>query len=391
MPETDIADPLQPHLMSTERLAWSQAGSPVVARKAERWWGVASAGVLALIVTTLAHAEDWVQGFMLPLLFVAVFLVSLAGSRVLTRATAGQPGHYGITDRRVLVLEASGLRAFEPADIGSFEVERHPDGSVDLYWGMRTGPRLDSRHNQEAQAGASMKFLMQRRADRVGLIGLPALEPAHTLLRDLLQKHHGLAEATAVAPVPGPTNDEWQTMREPDTGVAIDVPGAWQARVGVVRRSRVLGVRIESPQPRWFDAPGAGWNRLEVRPGGDEAVLQMDLEPPDPPADLAAASSDKWSALLNVRLLETHPDVHTQGFSGFGVTQGLKGAGMGAGGIRLGESLRSDLVQTQLWLRAGTRSVHLVVVTPAAATALRERMQAVIASLRLEGAGRKGG
>lgn len=144
------------------------------------------------------------QGFMLPVLFVAVFLVSLALSRALTRGAVRQPRHYGITDRRILVLEGANLRAFEPADIGSFDIDRHPDGSVDLYWGMRTDPRLDSRQNQEPQAGASMKPLMQRRADRVGLVGLPALEPAQTLLRNLLQRHHGAVDAAAATSVPMP-------------------------------------------------------------------------------------------------------------------------------------------------------------------------------------------
>lgn len=363
----------------------------VAARGVERWWGIASAGVLALIVTLVASAEAWVQGFMLPVLFGIVFSSSLVLSRALTKGAVRQPRHYGITDRRVLVLEGASMRAFEPADIDSFNIERHPDGSVDLYWGMRTSPRLDSRQNQDAQAGASMKFSMHRRADRIGLIGLPALEPAQTLLRELLQRHQSAVEATAASSVPTPAGEGWQTLLEPDTGVAIDVPKAWQTRVGIVRRTRVLGVRIESAQPRWFDVPAAGWNRLEVRPGVDEAVLQLDLDPPDLPADLATVSSDKWSTLANVRLLEAHPDLRTQGFAGFGVTQGLKGAGIGAGGIRLGDSVRSDLVQTQQWLRADGRSVHVVVVAPATATALRERMQEVIASLRLEGVGRKGG
>jgi hypothetical protein len=176
----------------------------------------------------------------------------------------------------------------------------------------------------------------------------------------------------------------WRTIREPAFGVAIDVPNAWQSRVGLLERTRILGIRIESPEPKWFDSPGQGWNRLEVKPGVENAVLQVDLDPPDPPADLDAVIHDTWSKVLNVKLLDTRRDVHVGGLAGFAVVQGLKGAGFRLGRVRIGASLKADLVQTQMWLRGAGRSLHVIHVTPTDATELRAAMEKVAGTLRLE-------
>lgn len=357
-------------------------------------FGFVFAGSLAFIVTVLAGVEDLLPGLALPVLFIAVFVLSLLLSKGVMRRAGSGPRVYGITDRRVLVLVDGSLQVPAPGELAVLQTDRQPDGSVDLFWGWKEPPDLD-RRNSGPDGGVRMKFHVRRRTERVGFIGLASEEPARAMIRDLVLRHYdaaapaapaaSTAPAVSAAPAASTTPDAgWHTVREPASGLAIGLPGAWQSRVGLLARRRVLGVLIESPEPKWFDSPGPGWNRLEVNPGIEGAVLQVDLDPPNLPADLAAVENDKWAKVANVRLLDTHPELRIGGLAGFGVTQGLKGAGIGAGGIRVGGSLEADLVQTQMWLRGAEHSVHVIYVTPSEATAVREAMQKAVGSLRIE-------
>ena len=382
MPQSDAADLLRPHLAPGERLEWSEVGARIAPGGVERMFGFVFAGSLAFIVTVLAGVEGLLPGLALPLLFIAVFILSLLVSKAVAARAGSRPRVYGITDRRVLLLADGALQVPAPGALAALQADRQPDGSIDLFWGWKEPPDLD-RRNRAPDDGARMKFHVRRRTERIGFIGLASEEPARTLIRDLVQRHYDAAAPAAPA-ASTPPDAGWHTVREPASGLAIDLPGAWQSRVGLLKRTRVLGVLIESPEPKWFDSPGPGWNRLEATPGVEGAVLQIDLDPPNLPADLAAVENDKWSKIANVTLLDTHPDLRMGGLAGFGVTQGLKGAGFGVGGIRLGESLEADLVQTQMWLRGAARSVHVIHVTPRQATALREAMAKAVGSLRLE-------
>lgn len=397
MSTIDPAELLRSHLAPGERLQWSGLGGRVVPRGVERLVGFVFAGSLAAIVTVLAGVEGLLPGLALPVIFVAVFLLSFAISTAVARRAGSRPRVYGITDQRVLVHADGTLQSYGPGELAALEVDRQPDGSVDLYWG-RNEPSGQDRRNPEPEGGARVRLHVGRRTDRIGFVGLASEEPARTLIRQFLQRHYDVhasdASVGAAAPEAAtvavaataatPLDTAWHAVREPASGLAIDLPGAWQSRVGVLKRSRVLGVLIESPEPKWFDSPGPGWNRLEAKPGIDGAVLQVDLDPPNPPADLAAVANDKWSKIANVTLLDTLPDLRFGGLAGFGVTQGLKGAGIGAGGIRVGGSIKADLVQTQMWLRGADHSVHLIFVAPREAAALRETMQRAARTLRFE-------
>jgi len=417
VPQIDAADLLRPHLAPGERLEWSALAGPIAAGGVERLFGFVFAGSLAFIVTVLAGVEELVPGLALPVLFVAVFFLSFLVSKAFARRAGSRPRLYGITDRRVLVHADGALQSYGPGELAALEVDRQPDGSVDLYWGWKEPVGRD-RRARDPDGGVRMRFQVRRRTERIGFVGLASEEPARTLIRDFLQRHYDAAvpaapaasmppaastapaapmSPAATAPTAStasaapmtpaastPPDAGWHTVREPASGLAIDLPSAWQSRVGLLKRRRVLGVLIESPETKWFDSPGPGWNRLEVNPGVEGAILQVDLDPPGPPADLAAVANDKWSKVANVTLLDTHADLRIGGLAGFGVTQGLKGAGIGAGSMRVGGSIKADLVQTQMWLRGADRSVHVIFVTPSAATALREAMQKVVGTLRLE-------
>lgn len=418
MPKIDAADLLRPHLAPGERLEWSALAGPIAAGGVERRSRFVFAGALAVIVTALAGVEELLPDVALPVLFVAVFFFSLSVSMAIARRARSRPRLYGITDRRVLVHADGALQSYGPGELAELEVDRQPDGSVDLYWGWKEPVGLD-RSNRDPDGGARMKFHVRRRTERIGFVGLASEEPARTLIRDFLQRHYdsavpagaaaSMSPAASTAPAvpttptaptapmapiasiasttpaaPMAPDAGWHAVREPASGLAIDLPSAWQVRVGRLERRRVLGVLIESPETKWFDSPGPGWNRLEVNPGVEGAILQVDLDAPNPPADLAAVANDKWSKVANVTLLDAHPDLRIGSLAGFGVTQGLKGAGIGVGSLRVGGSIKADLVQTQMWLRGADRSVHVIFVTPGAATALREAMQKVVGTLRLE-------
>jgi len=418
MPKTDSAELLRPHLAAGERLEWSDVGGPIAAGPIQRMLGFVFAGGAATILTLLAGVEGALPGLALPVLFLAVFAVVLFASRFFVRRAGSRPRVYGITDQRVLVLEDGALQSFGPAQLAALEVEAQPDGSHDLFWGWKELPGRDRRGDRNREGGLRIRLHARSRLERIGFVGLASPEPAEGLIRSWLRRRYdaaaqaaGPAQAARPAEAARPAKAaggaaslrassdavmdrapdapqapraDWRTVREPAFGFAIDVPGEWHSRVGLLKRSRVLGIRIESPEPKWFDSPGPGWNRLEVKPGIESAVLQVDLDPPDPPAQLEAVTNDKWSKIANVKLLDTHPDLRIGGLTGFGVTQGLKGAGIGVGGVRIGESLKADLVQTQMWLRGAGRSVHVIFVAPTEATALREAMERVVGTLRLE-------
>ena len=404
----DPADLFRPHLAPAERLEWSAIAGPVAATGAQRLFSFVWTSGLAFIVTVLVGVEGALPNLALPVLFIAVFLLSLLASRAFTRRAGNQPRAYGISDRRVLVHVDGALQSFGPGELATLEVDRQPDGSVDLFWGWKEPTYLERGRYGEPEGANPMKFHVRSRTERIGFVGLASEEPARTLIHRLVQRNHDAA-ATAVElavpmPPPASTSDagsnasvspkgtsaattpgaDWHTVCEPASGFAIDLPGAWQSRVGLLKRTRVLGVLIESPETKWFDSPGPGWNRLESKPAVDSAVLQIDLDPPNAPADLAAVANDKWSKIANVTLLDTHPDLRIGGLAGFGVTQSLKGAGIGAGGIRIGDSIKADLVQVQMWLRGAGHSVHVILVAPRDATALREAMEKAVGTLRLE-------
>jgi len=395
MSETQAAESLRPYLAPGERLEWSDVGGPMAVGPKQRVLEFLNAAGAATLITVLAGIDGVLPGPALPVLFLAVFAVALFAVRFFIRRAGNRPRIYGITDRRVVVLEDGALQSFGSDHLAALEVEAHKDGSHDLFWGRKVLPARAPYRDWLPEGGLRIWILSRQRHERIGFVGLTSPEPAEGLLRDWLRRRY---DAAAKAAMPAPDartvadvesvqaagGAEWRTVREPSFGFAIDVPAAWLSRVGLLKRTRVLGIRIESPEPEWFDEPGAGWNRLEVKAGFENAILQVDLDPPDPPADLDAVRNDPWSNIVNVKLLDARPDVRLGGLVGFAVVQSLKGAGLGVGRLRIGGSLKADLVQTQFWLRARGRSIHVIHVTPAEATVMRAAMEKVVATVRLE-------
>src|SRR5690606_9526935 len=92
--------------------------------------------------------------------------------------------------------------------------------------------------------------------------------------------------------------------------------------------------------------------------------------------------SSRWARVLNMKLLGSEPRVSAAGLSSFAATHSLKGVGVGVWGLRIGGTMKADLLQRQGWLRGAPNALHLIVITQAESDALRDTMARVVASMR---------
>jgi hypothetical protein len=281
---------------------------------------------------------------------------------------------YAITDRRLLILDDDHRLAFGPGEVDRIEVRAQDDGTVDLCWGEhgRRQPHNDG-------PGLTLRLRVPSRGDAIGFLGLAAEEPAHGIVRAWLAGHHGRVAASAGAPA------AWRTVREPRSGLAVDLPADWSLRTGRVNSRTLLGIYMESA-PSWGDAAEA-WNTLQVEPGLETMALRLNLDPGRMPASLDAVLGDFWARLFRMKVLAQHADVRLGGMAGFGVVHDLQGAGPSAslGPLRISTmKIRAQLQQTQLWLRGQSHALHVHHVTPHDAADLRAVLERVLATIRFE-------
>jgi len=249
------------------------------------------------------------------------------------------------------------------------------DGTVDLCWG---------RHQQQSlrnnAPGLTLKLRTLTRGEHIGFLGLPAAEPAYGQIRAWLASHHEQVVASADA------SAQRRTVREPRSGLAIDLPVDWAWKTGWMKSRRVLGIPMES-LPKWSDTADVAWNTLQVEPGLETIVLRLNLDPGRMPASLDAVLGDLWARLFRLKVAARHPAVQLGCLKGFGVTHDLQGAGPSAslGLLRVSAmTIKDGLQQTQLWLRGHGHALHVHHVTPTDAVSLRESITRVLATLRFE-------
>jgi hypothetical protein len=413
---------LAAHLQPGERLQWSEQPGP--SRGGPRELKAALVpGIIAGLLAAFISSSAPLPSFVPWLVFVAV----AGGVTWVFYSAQHLPGGvlYALTDRRLLVFEGGKLRAFRPAEVTYLDAEPCSDGTVDLVWGDDSPAPRDRRlHRPRSSSEGSrvrMQFSIRQRRFKRGFLGLSSAEPAQSLVRELRgqQQRKAAADALgtlvppagAVAPLTGaavgagvtagvaagvitgvaaPTTtggtQRWRTLREPETGFAMEVPAGWQAQSTRLRRYKVIGLPIELP-PKWSDALAAGWNQLKIETSVEDAVLQVNLNPPNMPANVEGVLTDRWAKVLNLAVVESNPDVRIGALQGFSVTHNLQGVGpkVGVGPVKVGMgSMKAELLQTQHWLRGPGHAVHTLFITPTHAHELRSVIARVLETLRFE-------
>jgi len=387
MPSGDALRLLQAQIGSDERLEWSEQPGPLAPGRSEQQFAVGIAGLSALIATTLTGLEGVATGVGLLLPFALVFLLVWTALRLFGRQSGRRPRAYGITDKRLIIVDADEILEFEPGDISQIITDRHEDGTVDLHWGdreLRSGER--QRHHD---GGAKSRLQIRSRSNRLGFIGLSKLEPAHSLLQDWLRRHaaeasvsaYKVADPSLAADTDTASIRGNRTLTEPATGFHIDLPANWQIRVGRVKRGRFLGLRFESPEPDWMDESAPGWNRIEVSTGLANATLRVDLDPDGVPESLDAARSAVVSKLVQMEVVDTRLDVRVNDLRGFGLSHRISGARIDD---KASQSIKVDLIQTQLWLSGSNHAVHILFSIPPHADAVREAVECAIATIQFK-------
>jgi hypothetical protein len=413
---------LAAHLQPGELLQWSEQPGPSRAGARELKSALVP-GVVAGLLAAFISSSAPLPSFFPWLLFVAV----AGGVTWVFYSAQHLPGGvlYGLTDRRLLILQDGKLRAFHPGDVTYLDAEPCSDGTVDLVWGDDSPAPRDRRLHRSSSSSEGgrvrMQFSIKQRRLKRGFLGLSSAEPAQSLIRELRGQDQRKAAAEAlgtlvppadaVAPVTdaavgdgvtagvaagvmagvaAPTTaggtQGWRTLREPETGFAMEVPAGWQAQSTRLRRYKVIGLPIELP-PKWSDALAAGWNQLKIEMGLEDAVLQVNLNPPNMPPDVEGVLTDRWAKVLNLAVVESNPDVRIGALQGFSVTHDLQGVGpkIGAGPIKVGMgTMKAELLQTQHWLRGPGHVVHTLFITPTHAHELRSVIAKVLESLRFE-------
>lgn len=386
MPSEDAFRLLQAQIGSDERLEWSEQPGPIAPGKSEQQFALGIAGLSALITTTLIGVEGVAAGLGLLLPFALAFLVVWAGLTLFGRHSGRRPRAYGIADKRLIIVDADEILEFGPGDISQITVDQHKDGTFDVYWGAR-GLYRGERSRQGG--GAKTRPQIQSRTNRLGFIGLNTLEPAQSLLQDWL-RHHAVgastlgydgADSSPAAHTDTASNADSRILTETQTGFQIALPANWQVRVGRVKRGRFLGLRFESPEPDWMDESAIGWNRIEVNTGLANAILRLDLDPDGVPASLEAARSAVVSKLVQMEIVDTRQDVRVNDLCGFGLSHRISGARIDD---KASQSIKVDLIQTQLWLSGSSHVVHILFSIPPHADAVREAVECAIATIQFK-------
>jgi len=405
---------LATHLQPGELLQWSEQPGPSRAGPRELKSALVPGIVAGLLAAFISSSAP------LPSLVPWLVFVAVAGgvTWVFYSAHHLQGGVlYALTDRRLLIFEGGKLRAFRPADVTYLNVEPCSDGTVDLVWGDDSPAPRDRRLHRPSSSSqrsrVKMNFSIKQRRFKRGFLGLSSAEPAQSLIRELRNQEQkrvaedalgtlappgdavsavtgaavgaGVAAGMAAPAMAGGTQG-WRTLREPDTGFAMEVPAKWQAQSTHVKLYKVLGLPIGLP-PKWSDALAAGWNQLKIETGVESAVLQVNLNPAIMPADVEGVLTDRWAKVLNLAVVESNPDVRIGALQGFSVTHDLRGVGpkVGAGPVKVGMgTMKAELLQTQHWLRGPGYAVHTQFITPTHAHELRSVIAKVLETLRFE-------
>jgi len=289
------------------------------------------------------------------------------------RDEIGDDVRYLITDRRVLIVGGEGADSFAPAALTKLELRPGGDGTGDVVWDVERTHRRPSR-----QPGLALRVRRIRRDDRIGFVGVADGPAVLDRLQRWLASRSDAAAASAV-------EEAWTTVRDPGTDFRLDIPSSWAVRTGVLKETKVLGIRIQRP-PKWSTTPGAAWNTLEATIPDVGAVIVVLVNPVTLPDSLEAVLHSRLAAAMGVRFVASDAAVRVGTLTGFSALQDLQGT-LGSQ-LQLGPvsvstaGVKDRLFQSQTWLRGPAGTVHVLSVTPADGEGLREVMRRVVSTMR---------
>jgi hypothetical protein len=177
-------------------------------------------------------------------------------------------------------------------------------------------------------------------------------------------------------------------IRQPATGLSVDVPGDWSAAVRSDRRGqlRLLGVTLLER----FDRPGperhAGdddddWNTLIVK-GPADTGLKLEIHDGPLLRALEDTLDDPWSRQWGTEVLESTDRIELGGMAGFSITRRIPEGGSTPAFGKVG----ADVAARQVWLGAESLHAEIVGLARIDDVEMQRAVDAMFASIRLPAA-----
>jgi hypothetical protein len=223
---------------------------------------------------------------------------------------------FGITDRRVLVIDGDHVQSFAGEELDRPRVIERAGGYGDVIFGRNPSSGSTSRQRDP----------VRQERDRVGFKGLPNPEEIRDRLEEWIAGELQESADTVSDFIEAKENDErptfatpegMATLRHPATGMTVDYPDQWSVKVR--KKKKPLG-KTFLDRERW-GAPSeiADWNFVRIEgPSG----CTVDAEIFETPM-LASYESMAHGVLASLagEVIDSDPDYSQHGMQGFEVTR----------------------------------------------------------------------
>jgi hypothetical protein len=224
---------------------------------------------------------------------------------------------YGVTDRRVLIIEKDSVLAFAGDELDRPRVEERAGGYGDVIFGRMPESSDNSSGNKDpvarARRSVGFKALPNAEEVRVRLEQWIAgeLEESANAVSDFLEAQHDPAPSAFATP------EGMATLRHSSTRMKIDYPDEWAVQV---RKKKKPFGKTFLDREKW-GTPGdvADWNMLRIEgPSG----CSIDAEIFETPmlASYDSLATSKLAALMG-ELVDSDSEYTQHGMNGFTVTR----------------------------------------------------------------------
>ncbi|MBK1631771.1 hypothetical protein CKO31_13700 [Thiohalocapsa halophila] len=176
-------------------------------------------------------------------------------------------------------------------------------------------------------------------------------------------------------------------IRQPATGLSLDIPEDWAASVSLDTSGplEIFGIRLLNrvDRPGKPRAPGDGedWSRL-VATGAEDAGLTLQIHDGPLRRTLEDTLNDPWSKQWGIEVLKTTEAVEMGGMRGFSIARRIPAGGSTPVFGKVG----ADAATRQLWLGAEHLHVEMVGMARLDDAEMQHALDAMFASVRLPGA-----